>query len=63
MFLPAICTSFVQTAGVLRDAANGRSVMIRPLPDTIDFLNDMDKAQALIRWAHSRTMTMQEVCE
>lgn len=63
VFLPAICTSFVQTAGVLRDAANGRSVMIRPLPDMIDFLNDMDKAQALIRWAHSRTMTMQEVCE
>lgn len=63
VFLPALTTSFAHTAGVLREAANGRGVMMRLLPDADDFLNDIGKTQTLFRWANSRTMTMQEVCE
>lgn len=61
VFIPALTTSFAHTAGVVRDATNGRGVMMRPLPDTDDFLNDIDKVQALIQWANSQTMPMQEV--
>lgn len=61
VFLPALTTSFAHTASVVRDAANGHSITMKQLPDTVDYLSDMDKAKALFSWASSRTTTMQEV--
>ena len=63
VFLPALTTSFAQTAGVLRDAENSRAIITRQLPSTADYLSDMDKAKALIHWAKSRTMTMEELLD